>query len=374
LLPPTSVPAISLVGYRGELRPLDRCLSERQVPLSLIADGIDMPANAGASRKPLTPYLLGQVPADLTGAVYAIGNFDGVHRGHAVLFETARQKAQDIGASLVALTFEPHPRTVFRPQTPVFRLTPSASKMRLFAALQVDGVIIIPFDRTFATHTADAFVADELIRRLAVKVAVVGYDFHFGRNRVGSPEFLRSAGARLGFDVSVVDPVSDENAIISSSRIRGHLELGEVDAANRLLGYRWFVIGEVVGGDRRGRDLGFPTANMRLGSDCRLRHGIYAVRVRRADGSEHDGVASFGRRPTFDNGAPLLEAHLVDFSGDLYGERVVVTFFDWIRPELRFDSADALIAEMNRDREAARRILAHAAPPRRLDIALAAIE
>lgn len=333
-----------------------------------------MPANAGASTKPLTPHLLDRVPANLTGAVYSIGNFDGVHRGHAVLFETARKKARELGVPLVVLTFEPHPRTVFRPQVPVFRLTPIDSKMRLFAALRVDGVIVIPFDRDFATHTADAFVADELVRRLAVKAAVVGYDFHFGRNRVGSPKFLSDAGARLGFDVDVVDPVSDENAIISSSRIRAHLESGEVEAANRLLGYRWFVIGEVVAGDRRGRDLGFPTANMRLGSDCRLRHGIYAVRLRRADGSDHDGVASFGTRPTFDNGDPLLEVHLVGFSGDLYGERVAVTFFGGIRPEFRFESVDELIAEMNKDRDAARRILADTAPASRLDIALATVE
>lgn len=333
-----------------------------------------MPANVGAFTKPLTPHLLDRVPADLTGAVYSIGNFDGVHRGHAVLFETARKKALKLDVPLVALTFEPHPRTVFRPQAPVFRLTPIDSKMRLFAALRVDGVIVIPFDRNFATHTADAFVADELVRRLDVKAAVVGYDFHFGRNRVGSPKFLIDAGARLGFDVDVVDPVSDENAIISSSRIRAHLESGEVEAANRLLGYRWFVIGDVVAGDRRGRALGFPTANMRLGSDCRLRHGIYAVRLRRTDGSDHDGVASFGTRPTFDDGDPLLEVHLVDFSGDLYGERVAVTFFDGIRPELRFESVDELIAEMNKDRDAARRILADTAPASRLDIALATVE
>ena len=188
-------------------------------------------------------------------------------------------------------------------------------------------------------------------------------------------ENLRPGGfARLGFDVSIVDPVSDEKAIISSSRVRAHLEAGEVVAANRLLGYRWFVIAKVVGGDRRGRDLGFPTANMRLGPDCRLRHGIYAVCLRRADGSVHDGVASFGRRPTFDDGDPLLEVHLVDFSGDLYGEQVTVTFIDWIRPELRFDSVDGLVAEMTKDREAARRALAEAAPAGRLDVALAAIE
>lgn len=333
-----------------------------------------MPANAGAPKKLLTPYPLGRVPSALTGAVYAIGNFDGVHRGHAVLFETAHRKARDFGVPLVALTFEPHPRTVFRPLAPVFRLTPLDAKTRLFTALRADGVIVIPFDRDFATLTADAFVEDELVRRLAVKAAVVGYDFHFGKSRGGSPEFLGDAGARLGFDVNVIDPVSDENAIISSSRIRAHLESGEVEAANQLLGYRWFVISEVVGGDRRGRDLGFPTANMRLGSDCRLRHGIYAVRLRRADGSDHDGVASFGRRPTFDDGDPLLEVHLVDFSEDLYGERVTVSFFGWIRPELRFDSVDGLVAEMNNDRDAARRMLAGAAPDSPLDLALAATE
>lgn len=333
-----------------------------------------MPANAGAFRKPLVPHPLGRVPEDLTAAVYAIGNFDGVHRGHAVLFETARRKARTFGVPSVVLTFEPHPRTVFRPQAPVFRVTPLEAKLRLFTALEMDGVIVIPFDRDFATHSADAFVAEELVERLAVKAAVVGYDFHFGKNRAGSPEFLGDAGVRLGFDVSVVDPVSDETAIISSSRIRAHLESGEIAAANRLLGYRWFVISQVVGGDRRGRELGFPTANLRLGSDCRLRHGIYAVRLRRGDGSDHAGVASFGRRPTFGDGEPLLEVHLLDFAGDLYGERVTVTFVDWIRPERRFDSVDALVAEMNKDREGARRTLAEASPAGSLDAALAGIE
>lgn len=333
-----------------------------------------MPASAGASFKTLTPHLLSRAPAGLIGAVYAIGNFDGVHRGHAVLFEDARNRARERGVPLVVLTFEPHPRSVFRPQTPVFRLTPLDSKMRLFAALRVDGVIVIPFDRAFAAHTAEAFVADELVRRLAVRAAVVGYDFHFGRNRVGSPEYLRDAGERLGFHVDVIDPVSDEDGIISSSRIRAHLELGEVDAANRLLGYRWFVMGEVVAGDRRGRDLGFPTANMRLASDCGLRHGIYAVRLRRADGSHHDGVASFGRRPTFDNGDPLLEVHLINFSGNLYGERVVVTFFGWIRPELRFSSVEELVAEMTKDRETACDMLEDPSPASPLDVTLATIE
>ena len=329
-----------------------------------------MPANAGAPKMPLLPHRLDQVPADLVGAVYAIGNFDGVHRGHAVLFETARAEARRHGVPAVVLTFEPHPRTLFRPEAPVFRLAPLEAKRRLFAALGLDGLIVIPFDRTFSGHTADVFIESDLIGRLAIKAAVVGYDFHFGKARVGSPEYLTDAGKRLGFDVDVIAPVSDETAIISSSRVRAHLEAGNVEAANRLLGYRWFVTGTVIAGDRRGRTLGMPTANIQIGADSRLRHGIYAVRLRRADGSAYDGVASYGRRPMFDNGAPILEVHLLDFSGDLYGENVIVTFFDWIRPEARFDSVDDLVAEMNRDAGIARRRLATASSGTPLDRAL----
>jgi riboflavin kinase/FMN adenylyltransferase len=332
-----------------------------------------MPANAGAPRKPLLPHLLEQAPAALTGAVYAIGNFDGVHRGHAVLFEAAKAEARKRGAPAVVLTFEPHPRSVFRPEAPVFRLAPLDAKTRLFAAFGMDGLIVIPFDRNFSSHTADAFVESDLVGRLAIKAAVIGYDFHFGKGRAGSPEYLSEAGQRLGFNVQVIGPVSDETAIISSSRVRAHLEAGEVIAANRLLGYRWFVTGEVIAGDRRGRTLGVPTANLQLGADCRLRHGIYAVRLRRSDGSIHDSVASYGRRPTFDNGPPILEVHILDFSGDLYGERVGVAFYDWIRPEMRFDTVDALIAEMGKDLEAARLLLAAAPAGGKVDLALDAL-
>lgn len=308
-----------------------------------------MPADDGARIEPLTLHPIGQVPAALRGSVCAIGNFDGAHRGHAVLFDKTRAEAKRRGVPAVVLTFEPHPRSVFRPEAPIFRLTPPESKARLFAAMGLDGLVIISFDRQFASHSAENFIESELIGNLAIKAAVVGYDFHFGRARAGSPEFLFEAGERLGFGVTVVGPVSDETAIISSSRIRSHLEAGEIEAANRLLGYRWFVTGHVIPGDRRGRDLGVPTANLRLGADCRLRHGIYAVRFFRADGTVHDAVASFGSRPTFDDGAPLLEVHLLDFSDDLYGEHVLVTFVDWIRPELRFETVDALIGEMKMD-------------------------
>lgn len=333
-----------------------------------------MPANAGTSKKPLCPYPLSHVPAELTHAVYAVGNFDGVHRGHAVLFEAAKAEARARGVPAIVLTFEPHPRSLFRPEVPVFRLAPLEAKARLFAAIGMDGLVVIPFNREFAGHTADAFIESELVARLAAKAAVVGYDFHFGKARVGSPEYLAEAGTRLGFDVRVIPPFSDEMAIISSSRVRLHLEAGEVGAANNLLGYRWFVKSKVISGDRRGRMLGFPTANLLLGSDCRLRHGIYAVRVRTADGGDHDGVASYGRRPTFDNGAPILEIHLLDFSGDLYGSNVTVTFFDWIRPEVKFDAVDALLAEMNKDVTFTRRFLENAAPGSGLDLALEGVE
>ena len=321
----------------------------------------------------LKPVPLDAVPPELTGGVFAIGNFDGVHRGHAVLVETARQKAAALNVPVVVLTFEPHPRSVFRPDAPVFRLTPLAAKERLFAALGMDGMVVIPFDREFSGHDAEDFVETVLLGRLGLKAAVVGYDFHFGKGRRGSPEFLADAGKRLGFDVAVIPPVSDGKGPISSTRIRAHLEQGEVRAANTLLDYHWFTVGEVVGGDRRGRELGFPTANIRLGPDSRLRHGIYAVRLRRADGSEHDAVASFGRRPTFDNGAPLLEVFVLDFTGNLYGETVVVTFIDWIRPEERFETIEALVDRMTNDVTVARQMLANALPKSSLDKALTKI-
>ena len=329
-----------------------------------------MPAIAGATTKPLDPHPLDLVPAGLTGAVCAIGNFDGVHRGHSVLFETARAEALARGVPAIVLTCEPHPRSVFRPESPVFRLAPLEVKARLFAAIGMDGLVVIPFDKEFAAKTAEAFIEADIAGRLSVKAAIIGYDFHFGRGRKGSPEYLAAAGTRLGFDTRIVEKVSDTTGSISSSRVRAHLEAGEIGEANALLGYRWFVVGEVVSGDRRGRTLGFPTANLRLATDCRLRHGIYAVRLRRADGSIHDGVASYGRRPTFDNGPPVLETHLLDFSGDLYGENVRITLVGWIRPELRFESVEGLVAEMTRDREIARRLLAESSDATALDLAL----
>jgi len=330
------------------------------------------PAAPFALRPPLVAHPLASVPESLKGGVAAIGNFDGLHPGHRALIDLVVRQARDLQVPAVVVTFEPHPRTVFRPDHPVFRLTPLPAKARLLAALGVDGLVVATFDRTFAATTADAFVDEILMGRLRVVGAVVGFNFRFGYGREGTAAALAEAGAHRGFAVAIVDEICEiDGAAASSSVIRDDLAAGDVATANRRLGYRWFVVGAVIAGHRRGRELGYPTANIALGADCRLRHGVYAVRLQRADGTVHDGVASYGRRPTFDDGAPLLEVNLFDFSGDLYGETLAVSFVGWIRPELKFDSAAALVAEIGRDAETARAILAAAGEGSDLDRAIA---
>ncbi len=292
------------------------------------------------------------VPDRLAGAAVAIGNFDGVHRGHKAVLDAARA----FGRPVIAMTFEPHPRTLFRPDAPVPRLTDEDAKLKLLAREGVDGVAIMTFDRALSGVSADDFLKDIVARRLKASAAVVGYDFHFGKGRAGSPDFLREAGPRHGLEVTVVAPFGD-GAPVSSSTIRSLLGAGEVARANGLLGHRWFVGGEVVHGDKRGRDLGYPTANIVLPPESPLAHGIYAVRAA-FDGRIAGGIASFGRRPTFDDGAPRLEVFLFDFTGDLYGKRLEVEFVGRIRGEEKFASLDALIARMDEDSAEARRMLA----------------
>jgi riboflavin kinase/FMN adenylyltransferase len=302
----------------------------------------------------LTPHGLDDIPAALTAGVVAIGNFDGVHRGHAVLLDTAKAEARRRGGPAIVLSFEPHPRTFFRPGTPVFRLTSLQEKAQRLGAIGLDGLVVLPFDADFAAITPERFAEEVLAARLKAKAVVVGPDFRYGARRAGSVETLTAAGARLGFDVIVVPLVMEGGARASSSLIRDALAEGDVERAAALLGHPWFVTGRVIRGDQRGRDLGFPTANLQLAGDCRLRHGVYVVALTRADGTVHEGVASYGRRPTFDNGAPLLETFVLDFSGDLYGEEVTVTFLAWLRPELRFESVEALMTAMQDDVAAAR--------------------
>jgi len=291
------------------------------------------------------------VPASLKGAVAAIGNFDGVHRGHRHLIDMALRS----GRPAAVLTFEPHPRSFFQPDRPLFRITPEAVKLEIFARLGLEGAFVRRFDHAFAALTAEDFVS-MLAHELDLSGVVIGHDFRFGRGREGNPELMKELCDRFGLACFVAPAIMEGSEPISSSAIRAALEAGDIADANRLLGYRWFVRAPVRHGDKRGRDLGYPTANMRLSDDCRLRHGIYAVRAA-VDGECIDGVASFGRRPTFDNGAPLLETHLFDFKGDLYDRTLDVEFIGWIRGEERFESIDALIAQMDRDSEEAKRML-----------------
>jgi riboflavin kinase/FMN adenylyltransferase len=296
---------------------------------------------------------LGDVPEALKGGAVAIGNFDGVHLGHKAVLAAAREVAN--GGPALALTFEPHPRTFFRPEHPIPRLTPPREKRLLLSHEALDGMVELTFDAALAGLTAEEFITAVLVDALEASAVVVGWDFHFGKNRGGSPAFLQDAGPRHGFEVRVVEAFGGD-APVSSSRIRDLLRAGEVADANRLLGHRWFVLGDVVHGDKRGRELGYPTANIALPAETPLAHGVYAVRVA-FDGVIRDGVASFGRRPQFhDDAPPLLEPYVFDFKGDLYGKTLGVEFIARLRSEQKFDSVDALVSQMHRDAVQALRI------------------
>jgi riboflavin kinase/FMN adenylyltransferase len=296
-------------------------------------------------------------PAGLKGAVVAIGNFDGVHKGHRAVIAAAQRRAASLGRPALALTFSPHPRQFFQPGLPLFRLSDGEARLRLLAATGLDGAIVMTFDAALASTTAEDFIDDILVGRFGIGGATVGFDFHFGKNRGGSPAFLKERGERLGFAVDIVPKLEDEGRPVSSGAIRAALAQGKVIEAAELLGAPWFVSGEVIHGAKRGRELGFPTANLRLDPACGLKHGIYAVRA--GIGARRvDGVASFGRRPMFDNGAPLLETFLFDFDGDLYGRRIDVAFIAWLRGEETFDDIEDLKLRMAADGARAREALA----------------
>lgn len=296
------------------------------------------------------------VPAEWKGGAVALGNFDGVHRGHQALLATATEHAGKLHAPVLALTFEPHPRGFFVPDTGPFRLTLPPAKTRLLSHYGVQAVLAQRFDAAFAALPADAFVEDVLLKGLGTRHVVCGYDFTFGARRGGNVERLRVEGKARGFAVTVLDPVMREGEIYSSTRIREALRAGWITEAAGLLGHAWEIEGAVELGDQRGRTIGFPTANVDLGEHLRPRFGVYAVRAL-VDGSWRDGVANLGRRPTFGKLKENFEVHLFDFSGDLYGKVLRVAMVDFIRPEMKFAGLDQLKAQIAADGEAARRVL-----------------
>lgn len=315
---------------------------------------------------------IGEFPAGLRGGVVAIGNFDGVHRGHQAVLTEALHRADASGKPPVMLTFEPHPRAVFTPDSAPPRITPAPMRAEIAKAFGLGAVVEQTFDLQFAGQSAEAFIQSILLDGLGAAHVVTGFDFHFGAKRQGGPAFLMESGERHGFGVTLVDAFRDEDAeVISSSRIRDHLAEGETEAANALLGYRYRVEAEIVRGKQLGRTLGYPTANMQLAADTPLAHGIYAVRFQRADGTQHGGVASFGRRPTVDeDGAPLLETYIFDFDGDLYGETCTVMVCAFLRGEEKFDGLEALVTQMKQDDADARAFLAGMKPLSDLDARL----
>jgi len=300
-------------------------------------------------------------PNEWKGGAVALGNFDGVHHGHQALLDLTAQHAKGLSAPVVVLTFEPHPRGFFVPDTGPFRLTMPPARLRLLEQYGVQAVLAQHFDAAFAALSPDAFIDDVLLKGLGARHVVCGYDFTFGARRGGNVEMLREKAGEKGFGVTVLDPVTREGEIYSSTRIREALRAGWVSEATELLGHAWEIEGTVELGDQRGRTIGFPTANVALGEHLRPRFGVYAVRAL-VDGSWRDAVANLGRRPTFGKLQENFEVHLFDFAGDLYGKQLAVALSHFIRPEIKFPGLDALKAQIAEDAARARAWLA--SPPR----------
>lgn len=295
----------------------------------------------------------------------AIGNFDGCHRGHQRVFSALKAKARAAGVPALVLTFEPHPRDVFAPAPFMFRLTHADAKARIVEALGLDGIVVMPFSMEFSKIEAEDFVRRFLVEALAVRGVSVGADFHFGYKRRGTPDFLRAAGAAQGFDVDILDMLDEGDDHISSSRIRAALGAGDVPAANALLGYHWFLSGTVIKGDQRGRELGFPTANVASPTGFGLAQGIYAVRARLGD-RLLDGAAAYGK-PMFNNERPPFETWIFDFDEDIYGEELSVSLVAHVRGQKVFSGLDELIEAMTADGRRARDMLSRCGPLGELD-------
>jgi riboflavin kinase / FMN adenylyltransferase len=303
------------------------------------------------------------LPAELCGAAVAVGNFDGLHLGHREVIAEAGRIARSSGIPWAVLTLEPHPRSLFEPDAPPFRLTPPPIKIRLIEEIGPELLVIVPFDAAFSRTPPRAFVERVLVHGLGARHIVCGHDFAFGHGRKGTPELLLWLGDEFDFGFTCVQEIKDEDGEpYSSTRIREHLRHGRPVDAARLLGRPFEIEGEVIRGDERGRMLGFPTANLRLGEYLRPARGVYAVRARWREGGNvlvRPGVANFGVRPTFGDGAEaLLEVHLFDFAGDLYGRTLAIELIDYLRPEKKFDGLDRLRAQITEDCVQARRLLA----------------
>jgi riboflavin kinase/FMN adenylyltransferase len=301
------------------------------------------------------------MPDALRGGVVALGNFDGFHLGHQAVAGAAIAQAKAAGRPAIIATFDPHPVRFFTPDAPWFRLTTLDQRQRLFEEAGADAMLVFDFDASLAATTAEDFIVDLLIKRLGISAFITGEDFTFGKGRGGNIDVLRTLGGAHGMGSTAMGPVVDDGGIISSSRIRNALKEGDCATATALLTRPFTVEGVVQHGDKNGRLLGFPTANIDMGHYLRPRYGIYAVKGRLADGRVLNGAANLGIRPTFDPPKELLEPHFFDFAEDLYGQNIEIEFHAFLRGEAKFDSMDALMAQMAKDCDEARRILAHAA-------------
>ncbi len=297
------------------------------------------------------------LPPHLHGAVAALGNFDGYHLGHQAVGSAAIAEARKTNVPAIIATFDPHPVRHFAPHVPPFRLTTLEQRAQIYAQAGADAMLVFAFDADLASMPAQSFVQDLLRKHLSLSMVVTGEDFSFGKARGGNIDRLRAWGAECGLAHIAVGPVTDDHGVISSTRVRDHLKAGEISQANALLTRPFTVRGMVQHGDKNGRKLGYPTANIDMGHYLRPRYGIYAVRGRLPDGRVVDGAANMGIRPSFDPPKELLEPHFFDFAGDLYGQMIEVEFHAFIRPEAKFDDLEALKLQMARDCEQARDIL-----------------
>ena len=301
------------------------------------------------------------LPEALRGSIVALGHFDGFHLGHQAVVNRAIALGFHERRPVIVATFDPHPVRFFKPDVPPFRLTSLDQRERLFAHAGADAMLVFRFDAELASMDADAFVAEILARRLGVAGVVTGDDFSFGKGRTGDVDLLRKLGEQHGVRAEAVAQVMIDGERVSSGRIREALAAGDPGTATHLLTRPFAVEAVVERGDGRGHALGFPTANVSLGRYQRPAYGIYAVRVRLDDDSEHSGVASFGVRPTFEEGEEYLETFIFDWEGDLYDRTIEIGLIAYLRPEAKFDSVEALVEQMRKDEAEARRLLAIAA-------------